>query len=53
MFFLVDNNRKVIFGWSAKCGCSHVKIIYWFLQTGKINNPIHTSIDYIDNLPND
>ncbi len=43
MFFLVDNNVKVIFGWSPKCGCSHIKKIYWFLQNDKINNPIHVN----------
>jgi hypothetical protein len=45
MIFLVDNKQKVIFGWSAKCGYSHIKTIYWFLQTGKINNIIHTPND--------
>ena len=32
MWFLIDEKKKVIFGWSAKCGCSHIKKIYWFLQ---------------------
>jgi len=32
MFFLIDTQRKIVFGWSAKCGCSHVKRIFWFLQ---------------------
>ena len=52
MFFLVDTNIKIIFGWSAKCGCSHIKEIYWFLQTNNLNNLIHTDKDYY-NLPND
>lgn len=52
MFFLVDKNRKIIFGWSAKCGCSHIKIIYWFLQTDKIKNKIHTEKDR-NSLPDD
>ena len=34
MHFVVDHDNKIIFGWSAKCGCSHVKYIYWFLKTG-------------------
>lgn len=42
MLFLVDNTRKIIFGWSAKCGCGHIKKIFWFMQTKKIDNPIHT-----------
>ena len=45
MFFLVDNNNKIIFGWSPKSGCSHVKNIFWFLQTGLLKNKIHTKKD--------
>ena len=52
MFFLVDTNKKIIFGWSAKCGCSHIKEIYWFLQTDNLNNLIHTDKDN-NKLPND
>jgi hypothetical protein len=52
MFFLVDNNNKIIFGWSAKCGCSHIKNIYWFLQTCNLDNSIHTPKD-INLLPDD
>jgi len=42
MLFLIDNTSKIIFGWSAKCACSHIKKIFWFLQNKKIDNPIHT-----------
>ena len=52
MFFLVDNNNKVIFGWSAKCGCSHIKRIFYFLINNKIDNTIHTSND-CNKLPDD
>ena len=52
MFFLVDNDKKIIFGWSAKCGCSHIKRIYWFLQTDNLENLIHTPKD-INEMPND
>lgn len=45
MFFLVNKNKKIIFGWSAKCGCSHIKNIYYFLETNNINNKIHTQKD--------
>ena len=24
MLFLTDDKHKIIFGWSAKCGCSHI-----------------------------
>lgn len=52
MFFLVDTTARIIFGWSAKCGCSHIKRIFYFLQTGDENHPIHTPID-INILPDD
>jgi hypothetical protein len=50
MFFLVDNNNKVIFGWSAKCGCSHVKRLFWFLKNNAEDKQIHTSAD-MNKLP--
>jgi hypothetical protein len=52
MYFLVDNKKKIIFGWSPKCGCTHIKNIFWFLKTDKLENPIHTKKDR-NNLPND
>jgi len=52
MFYLIDDNHKVIFGWSAKCACSHVKRIFWFLQNNNIENPIH-SISGYQKLPED
>jgi len=52
MFFLVDTNNRVIFGWTAKCGCSHIKNIFWFLQTDNLENLIHTPRD-CNRLPND
>jgi hypothetical protein len=45
MFFLIDKERKILFGWSAKFGCSHVKRMFYFLQ-GQIDHPLHTSPDY-------
>lgn len=52
MYFLVDKKKKVIIGWSAKCGCSHIKKIFWFLQNNKEDNKIHLSRDS-SKLPND
>lgn len=52
MYFLVDTNKKIIFGWSAKCGCSHIKTIFWFLQTDNLENLIHTS-KAMHKMPND
>ena len=52
MFFLIDKVEKIIFGWSAKCGCSHIKNIFYFLQTNNEINHIHTDRDKLD-LPTD
>jgi hypothetical protein len=52
MFFLIDSNLKIIFGWSAKCGCSHIKKIFWYLSTGDINHKIHIKTEY-NELPID
>jgi hypothetical protein len=52
MHFLVDKEMKIIFGWSTKCGCSHIKNIYYFLMNNKIDNIIHTKNDY-NSLPHD
>jgi hypothetical protein len=52
MRFLIDENLKIIFGWSTKCGCSHVKKIFWYLKTNNEDYKIHTKKE--DNgLPND
>ena len=51
MFFLLDNKVKVIFGWSAKCGCTHVKRMFRFFQNQDIHN-VHTDDD-VHNLPDD
>lgn len=46
MYFLVDSRRKILFGWSAKCGCSHIKRIFYFLKNNKESNIIHGRKDY-------
>ncbi len=46
MFFLIDHQLKIIFGWSAKSGCSHIKKIYWFLKEDDIDHKIHINIEY-------
>ena len=43
MHFFVNNDYKVIFGWSGKCGCSHLKKIYYFLR-----NYIILKLFYLD-----
>jgi hypothetical protein len=37
MYFLRDDKKKIVFGWSAKCGCSHVKMIYKYLAQNVVN----------------
>jgi hypothetical protein len=39
MYFLIDNKKKIIFGWSAKCGCSHIKHLFNFLVNIDIQIP--------------
>lgn len=47
MYFMTNEKHKVIFGWSAKCGCSHIKKIFLFLNNTKyINNYVHIQITY-------
>jgi len=41
MYYLIDAKLKIIFGWSFKCGCSHVKRIYWFLFNNTGNKLKH------------
>jgi hypothetical protein len=48
MHFLVDNENKIIFGWSPKCGCSHIKSIYWYFKEKVINSIIHTNRDFCE-----
>ena len=40
MGFLIDEQRKIILGWSPKCGCSHIKNIFLCLQ-----NDLHMAPD--------
>jgi len=51
MFFIINEQKKVIFGWSAKCGCSHVKKIIHFFGNGLIDNEIHNGKTDIHLLP--
>lgn len=45
MHYLVDHKNKIIFGWSEKCGCSHVKNLFYFFQTNNTKNEIHKGKD--------
>ena len=50
MHFFVNNEHKVIFGWSGKCGCSHVKKIYYFFCNNS-EKELHTDDEYEGELP--
>jgi len=52
MYFLIDSINKIIFGWNAKCGCSHVKTIFYFFENNNANR-IHIPKEYIAILPDD
>ena len=53
MYFLIDNERKIIFGWSAKSGCSHLKKIFWYLQNNNEDNEIHIDEKEYNSLPDE
>jgi len=53
MFYLIDYHQQIIFGWSAKCGCTHIKKIYYFFLNGEIDAAIHRNHEYVRDLPND
>lgn len=48
MYFIIDHKLNIIFGWSAKCGCSHLKKICWYLIDNLIieNNDVHINKSY-------
>lgn len=50
MHFFVNNEYKIIFGWSGKCGCSHVKKIYYFF-CNNIEKELHCDDEYEEELP--
>lgn len=51
MLFLINNEKQIIFGWSAKCGCSHIKNLFYFFESGKHINKLHMNKDYNYDLP--
>ena len=48
----MDESLKIIIGWSAKSGCSHIKKIFWYLKTNNENHKIHFHKEHND-LPGD
>jgi hypothetical protein len=53
MWFMVDKGRKFAIGWSAKCGCTHLKRIWLHMRTGQdIQTNVHKYIPFA-RLPRD
>lgn len=54
MYFIVDPKRKVIFGWSAKAGCTHIKK-YWLklIDDDVYGEQVHQDFFYRTSLPGD
>ena len=60
MYFLIDNKNNVIFGWSAKAGCTHIVMLFEFLTDRKDkqtqdsflkNSSLLHTIDNLNSLP--
>ena len=51
MHFLINHDKKIIFGWSAKCACSTIKKIFYFLKNNKLDNKIGTIDDWKEQIP--
>jgi len=49
MYFIIDRTNKVIVGWSAKCGCTHVKRLFNYIINH--NNEKHIDLNIRDVLP--
>lgn len=52
MYYLVDSINKVIFGWSAKCGCTHIKNLFFYLTNENPFFQVHRPQSYCK-LPSD
>jgi hypothetical protein len=55
MRFIVNEEKKIIFGWSPKCGCTHVKNMVSFLENKNlfgVNAVIYNTCELPDNLNN-
>ena len=44
MRFLVDEINKIIFGWNAKAGCSHIKNLFYYLTDTQPFTNIHRQV---------
>ena len=46
MLFLKNEEKKIIFGWSGKCGCTHIKKIFYYFQNNRLDNGVHRPEEY-------
>ena len=51
MYYLIDEDRKIIFGWTPKCGCSHIKYLFCYLTSIDRASNLHTPDDWKTELP--
>jgi len=42
MYFIINDRKRIIFGWSLNCGCVHVKTLFFTLTR---------NVQYIDDTP--
>jgi hypothetical protein len=47
MYFLINNTKKIIFGWSAKSGCTHVKHLFCYYSNIQIKKGIHVTCKFL------
>ena len=54
MYFLIDKPNKILWGWSAKAACNHIKIIWnYFHNIDKLTSGLKTDQSVHDNSYND
>jgi hypothetical protein len=53
MYFIIDEKRKIAFGYSAKAGCSHIKRIFWYLTEDNLNHKLHKDKREYSKIPDD
>lgn len=52
MRFIVNEDKKIIFGWSPKCGCTHIKNMIYYLENKNLER-IHIGKHDTYELPDD
>lgn len=47
MHFLISKKARTIIGWTPKCGCTHIKHLYYYLENGAVLD--HTKLHTLGN----